>query len=325
MKSWKELLDSNSDRLDYMNKKIYVLCCQNKDSLNEFLTEMWNIQDHEKIMKLEPLGFFTKEMIHQDQNYQLSIYYTKLPLNPQNLQYLNVFLQTQDSTKIKWIWLLDWLRDEKKYWLRNLVKSSKQLESVQVSITKGNSIVVMLNSSNVQQLERNTMLWNSRRLDFVHQSIRATCLIAGYSLVTYDPVSIPIYIKSAIRSLIEDHDTPTIEPEMASLHCLYIPCGSDSVGKICTVASDFPVDTVFDDEFISSAYEATIASNSQTTIQSSKIFDNEDPEEPYESFNLQGRLATLHKQLDYTNKTLSSTQHKFYKPKAIDYSYEFHF
>ncbi|AAS54158.1 AGL333Wp [Eremothecium gossypii ATCC 10895] len=324
---WKQLLEENSEQLDQSTTETYVVCCENEDSLNQFLQQCWQIDEGEKVTNLEPLGFFTKVVSRDEENLRLNVYYAKSPLDAQTLQFLGVFLRQMETSQIRWIFLLDWLLDDKRLWLRQLRNSWAALEEAQVAPFPGGAVVVVLNPSHVTQLERNTMVWNSRRLDLVHQTLRAACLNTGSALVTLDPNTARedvMHICALLAGL------PTSRPvAMLSLQSLFIPHGADSIGKICTIAPEFPVATVFDNDFVSSTFEAAIAPELTPgpRVPSDHPWLTEPTNPPSEAtawhFDLQGRLATLYRHLGDSNKAISVTQHRFHKPRSEDYAYEF--
>ncbi|AMD21964.1 HFR109Cp [Eremothecium sinecaudum] len=320
MQTWRELLETNNDQLDYTRAVTYVICCQNKDTLNQFLSQCWKIEENEMVTNLEPLGFFTKDIGSEDERLTVNVYYVRSPLSVQLLKYLKVFGEDIDLAEARWVWLMDWIRDDKRHWLRNMATSVAALAEVGLEVPPGGSVAVMLSPSHVLQLERNTMLWNSRRLDMVHQSIRAACLKSKSSLVTFDPDDAPELDTRAVRSLIQN-TLYKKDPEMASLHDLFIPYGTDSVGKICTISPEFPVDAVFDEEFIAGTFEATITAGRDpiATLNS----PDQHSEASYWSFDLQKRLAQLYKQQDCSSKSHASTHHRFHKLQTEDYNYQF--
>ncbi|AET40382.1 dynein light intermediate chain Ecym_5647 [Eremothecium cymbalariae DBVPG len=333
--AWSKLLEENGELIDHCLVQTYVVCCKNKDTLNQFLSQCWQLEDAKKTTNLEPLGYFTKVITNEDETIRLNIYYAKSSLEQQTMTYLKVFFNEVETAQIRWIFLLDWLVDDKRLWLRQLCQSMSAIQDEDIKRYQVSSVVVMLNSSHILQLERNTMVWNSRRLDLMHQSIRSVCLNYGASLLTLDYDKINKDDIAQIRNLIMGREY-TKGIEMLSLHNLFIPYGTDSAGKICTIAADFPVSSVTDEEFIAGTFETTIAAskiiNRPSTVSSSEDSnddraisrDSKNESRPtHWEFNLQNKLSALSKVLDDNNKLSSATHHRFHKPKTEDYCYEF--
>lgn len=270
---WRNLLNQASlDTLEDIHHT-WVICCYDTNTLQDFMRQYCQVEID--LAMITPLGYFNTHIISDNKKIDLSIYVLSLPSDKKLTGILNIFLKNIDIKTLKWIIIINWISDNKNRWLRDLNDLFTSIKINNLPFDVGSASLAIMNSSYTQNLEINTTIWNSKKMDFIYQSLRSICFCNGCSLIALDPEDISSYALK-FSSLVFEHicmDNKKIE--MVNLQELFIPHGADSIGKIKTLDDGFPVQDVTTEVFID-YFETLIPDEGEKWEQCNEGYNHED-------------------------------------------------